>query len=64
MADPPASVTDVSSLVDAVIVAWSLAPVMLTVMVCCAVWSAEATVSESLACWPAVNASALLLSSV
>ncbi|MNT30611.1 hypothetical protein D3C72_1664150 [compost metagenome] len=61
---PPASVTALSSLAEDVMVAWSLAPVMSTLMVCCAVWSAEATVSESLTCWPAISASALVLSSV
>ncbi|CAG2158655.1 hypothetical protein LMG31506_06444 [Cupriavidus yeoncheonensis] len=45
-------------------VALSLLPVMLTVTVCCAVRSADCTVSESLTCWPVISASALTLSSV
>ncbi|MNL45236.1 hypothetical protein D3C87_1678670 [compost metagenome] len=61
---PPASVTALSSLAEAEMVAWSLAPVMSTLMVCCALWSAEDTVSESLTCWPAISTSALVLSSV
>src|SRR5438132_12064366 len=55
LARPPASVTAVSSDAEAVMVAKSLEPVMLTTMSCVAVPSDELTVSVSVTCWPAVK---------